>query len=95
MKKVDKMKKQTLSEEFLKMQMRSVIITEGEYKAKLKEYGMTNLEDEDIQDIKDIISLLRQAAEKADRVEMEDFAFKLRKDSTEIEADLNNIMTTL
>ena len=59
-----------MKNEQLRMQMLSGIITEGEYKAKLSEYGMTNLEDEDIQDVKDIISLLKQTADKCDNVEM-------------------------
>jgi hypothetical protein len=80
------MKKQI--NEIKRMQQLSGIIKESQ----LNEYGMTSLEDEDIQDVKDIISLLRQAAEKADRIEMEDFAFKLRKDADDVEADLGNIL---
>jgi len=81
-----------MTQEQLRMQMLSGIITEGEYKAKLNEYGMTSLEDEDIQNVKDIISLLKQAADKCDNVEMEDLAFNLREYANEVEQTLNSMI---
>ena len=81
-----------MNKEQLRMQMLSGIITENQYKAKLNEYGMTSLEDEDTQDVKDIISLLKQAADKCDNVEMEDLAFNLREYANEVEQTLNSML---
>jgi len=81
-----------MDKQFLHMQKLANLITESEYKTKLDEYGLTNLEDEDVQDVQDIISLLRQAADKCDNVEMEDLAFNLRKYADDTEETLNSMI---
>ena len=77
-----------LFNETYRMQKLAGVINES----LLNEYGMTHLEDEDIEDVKDIVSLLRQAIEKCNNVEMEDLAFTLEKYANDIEQSLESLL---